>query len=881
VKGGCRLGIATPLGRALGDRYRLDRELGSGGTATVYLAEDLKQRRQVAVKVLKPEVAAVLGPARFLHEIEVAARFTHPHILPLHDSGEADGFLYYVTPYIEGESLRQHLERQKQLPIEEAVRITRQVAGALDYAHRHGVVHRDIKPENILMQEGEPLVADFGLARALAASNAAGLTQTGIILGTPAYMSPEQITGRGDLDERSDLYSLGCVLYEMLAGEPPFAGPPVDAALSRRLTDSPPRVSNVRPMVPPGIDAAVAKALARTPADRFATISRFAEALATALPAAEGPVFVRRIGRPFWLAGAFAALLVIAGLLLRQGGFAFDRGSPATVPRLVVLPFENLGNAEDEYFADGMTDEITARLASLSGLAVIARQSAVRYKGSSKTPQQIGEDLGAAYLLEATVSWQRGSEGRNRIRVRPQLIRASDATHVWADVYDEDLTEVFAVQSRIARSVVEGLGVALLDRERVTLAAAPTRNPEAHDHYLRGLQYANQSEAFNERSYRIAIPLFEKAVALDPTFVHAHAALSRAHAQMYWYAADRSPGRLAIVKETLDRALALDSQLPEVQLAQALYSYARFEHDDALRVLNELLVRQPHHAEATFQVGLVLRRQGKMTEAVAQMEKAVHLSPRSPMIVYNLAETHWLLREHATAERWFERAILFSPDAPSPHSLRARNLVAWQAGTRGAWAALAAADNAGLRNDHRIIHQRISQHVIDRDFDRALAEVESARYEAFDWQFWFVPRSLWLAEIYQMRGEAARARPNYEAARGILEDRVKQFPEDPRYYSSLGIAYAGLGHPAQAVEQASNAVDLVPLTMEAYRGAYAIESLARVYAMIGDRDAAVQRLATLLSTPSHISAALLRVDPRWDPLRGHRGFEELVRQHER
>src|SRR5881296_2071172 len=285
------------LKAALAARYALERELGRGGMATVYLARDLRHGRLVAIKVLRPEIAAALGPERFLREIEVAARLTHPHILPLHDSGAAQGSLYYVMPYVESETLRERLEREGQLPLEQAVQIAREVADALSYAHSHDVVHRDIKPENILFESGHAVVSDFGIARAITATAGATLTETGIVIGTPAYMSPEQASGTDPIDGRSDVYSLGCVLYEMLAGEPPYTGPSAQIVISKRLTDPVPSVRRLREGIPGAIDAAVSRALAKAAADRFATAALFAEALA-APPAIPAPVHPSRRGRP-------------------------------------------------------------------------------------------------------------------------------------------------------------------------------------------------------------------------------------------------------------------------------------------------------------------------------------------------------------------------------------------------------------------------------------------------------------------------------------------------------------------------------------------------------------------------------------------------------
>lgn len=530
-----------------------------------------------------------------------------------------------------------------------------------------------------------------------------------------------------------------------------------------------------------------------------------------------------------------------------------------------------------------MTDEITARLAGLSGLAVIARQSAILYKKSAKTPQEIGQELDAAYLLEATVSWQPGPGGGSRIRIRPQLIRASDGTQFWADVFDEDLTEVFAVQSRIASRVVEGLGVALVERERRSLFTAPTRSTEAHDSYLRGMQYSNQSERiFDARDTGLAIGLFEKAIEFDPKFAHAYAALSRAHWGFYWWAIDRSSERLGLAKRAADSALALDPELPEARMSLALYHYARLEYPAALKVLDELRAQEPHRAEVIFYIGTVLRRQGNVAGAATAIEDAARLSPRSPQFAYNLGESYWLLRNFEAAERELSRAISLSSETAVPYATRAVNMVGWKGATRDGWRALEPAERFGLGSDPQIAYRRIWLHVLDRDFEKAAGTaINNALPEAFDYQLWFVPRAQWLGEIYSLRNEPGVARVHFESARRILEDRVKQSPDDPRYHSSLGIVYAALGNPGAGVQSARAGVDLLPMTKEAYRGAYAVEALARVYAMTGDRDAAVSHLTSLLSRPSPMSAAILRLDPRWDPLRGHQGFETLLRQHER
>ena len=615
---------------ALTGRYTIERELGRGGMATVYLAHDLRHDRPVALKVLRPELAAAIGPERFLREIQIAARLTHPNILPLHDSGEAEGLLYYVMPYVEGESLRDRLSREKQLRLDDALQIAREVAEALSHAHSHDVVHRDIKPENILLEAGHAVVTDFGIARAITAAGGEQLTATGIAVGTPAYMSPEQSAGSRDLDGRSDIYSLGCVLYEMLAGHAPFLGATAQEVLARHSMDVVPPLRAARPTVPALVEEAIGTALAKVPADRFATAALFAEALA--VPAA-GPAPVRPSRRAWRTRERQLAYqgIVALGLLAAFGVFArfHARSGPnraAARRMLVVLPFANLGRADDEYFADGMTEELTARLAGLHGLGVIGRTSAVQYKKTTKTIPQIGQELGVEYILEGTVRWEKPPHGPNRVRVTPQLIRVSDASHVWANVYDAVLADVFAVQSNIARQVAETLNVALLAPEQEALKAKPTTNLEAYDYYLRGKDY--QARELDEGGARLAVRMYQRAVQLDPTFALAYAALARAHLARSWLLGET--GELPKAQAALDRAQQLGPELAETRLALGYYYYyGSRDYDRALEQFMVVRQRQPNDPDVIYAMGLIRRRQGRWAEAVSDLTRAAEFDPRN------------------------------------------------------------------------------------------------------------------------------------------------------------------------------------------------------------------------------------------------------------
>jgi TolB-like protein len=536
--------LREQLASGLADRYRIERELGRGGMAVVYLAQDLRHDRPVALKVLLGELAATLGPERFQREIRLAARLQHPHILTVHDSGDTAGQLWFTMPFVEGESLRDRLRRERQLPVDDALSIATEAARALEYAHQHGVVHRDIKPENILLtRDGSTLVADFGIARALGAED--GLTRTGLAIGTPAYMSPEQATGDSGLDARSDLYSLAAVLYEMLAGEAPWTGPTAQAIVAKRLREPAPSVRAARPTVPVAVDEAIRKALALVAADRFASVGQFAQALHVAASsavttAATVPSPVPESPRP---AAApppprrhipVAAIALTAGLLIGGGLlFAWRRTGAGAEPlsgiRVVaVLPFENLGDSADAYFADGVADEVRTKLGQVAGLEVIARGSSLEYRHTAKRPTEIAHELGADYLLTGTVRWEK-SAGTSRVRVTPELVDARPgqaARSRWGQQFDASLTDVFQVQADIASKVADALGLALADSTQRQLTAKPTENVEAYDEFLKGEAASQALAASDLPSLRRAVGYYQRAVALDSTFGLAWARLN-------------------------------------------------------------------------------------------------------------------------------------------------------------------------------------------------------------------------------------------------------------------------------------------------------------------------------------------------------------------
>jgi serine/threonine-protein kinase len=576
------------LRAALADRYCIERELGRGGMATVYLAEDLKLERQVAVKVLQPELAAALGTERFLREIKLTARLEHPHILTVHDSGEADGLLYYVMPYVEGESLRERLNREKQLPIEDAIQITREVADALDFAHRHDVVHRDVKPENILVAAGHARVADFGIARAVSTAGGDRLTETGLAVGTPEYMSPEQAAGESDLDRRSDVYALGSVLYEMLTGEPPFTGPTAQSVLAKRLTQTPVDVSSVREAVPSAVSRAIAKALAKTPADRFATCEQFAEAL-EAIP---------------------------------HGTAVGEAERPEK--SVAVLPFANMSaDPENQYFCDGIAEEIINALAQLPELRVAGRTSAFSLRDKMEDLRVIGEKLNVATVLEGSVR-----RAGPRLRITAQLVDVTDGYQLWSERFDRELHDVFAIQDEIAQAIAGRLQVTLVGEAGRQLIRPQTANLRAYERYLKGRSLLYQRGL----AMRQALECFKEALELDPDYPLAHAGLADTYSILGYYGFLRPQEAWPRAGEAAKRAVTLGPNLAEAHNAMAVIALARdWDWPLAEREFRRALELNPGYIQARCwyaQLYLQVIR-GRHDVAIEEARRAVELDPLS------------------------------------------------------------------------------------------------------------------------------------------------------------------------------------------------------------------------------------------------------------
>jgi serine/threonine protein kinase/tetratricopeptide (TPR) repeat protein len=865
------MSVPPDFAEALQDRYTLERELGRGGMATVYLAIDRKHRRPVALKVLRPELALSLGPERFRREIEIAARLQHPHILTVHDSGETAGRFWFTMPYVEGESLRERLLHQKQLSLEDSLRITREVLQALEYAHQHGIVHRDIKPENILLgPDGSTLVSDFGIARAMNTGDDR-LTSAGLAVGTPAYMSPEQAGGDQEVGPASDVYSLACVLYEMLAGEPPFAGPTPQAVLARRLSGTPPMLRAVRPTVTVAVEHALTRALSPVPADRFASAADFARALA-GIAVGSDPRATQvtsasrgRRSRARVLSLSVICLGAIATAVLLRLGYRPEAGAGSPI-RIAVLPFENLSGAEDEYFVDGLTDEVRGRLADMSALTVIARTSSNEYKGTTKTPGQIGKELGVQYLIGGTVRWDKGA-GVSRVRVSPELVRASDASTRWRRSFDAPLTDLFSMQGQVASQVAEALELALGAKDVKRLDEKPTASLPAYELFLRA-----RAAGYDFAGLQHASTLYQEAVAIDSTFALAWAQLARVRARLYYQAMSTDA---AVAQMAANRAVALAPERAEGYLALGeFHYYVTHDYLRALAAYEHGLKLAPANAELLTGLALTQQSLGRWETSLGHLQQAFELDPRSVDVASQVLANLLRLRRFPEAMRAADRALALAPDRISVIQGKATVYLA-QGDLAGARAVIAAVPSTVSHADLFVNIALFSDlfWVLDDAQQRVLLQLPVSAF-GNERAFWAMART----EVYHLRGEYARSRVYADTARQEFEAQLRSAPEDAQRVAILGVMLAYLGRNAEAVAAGERAVSLLPISADAALGAYIQHQLVRTYILVGEFGKALDRLEPLLRIPYDLSPGLLRIDPTFDPLRTNLRFQRLARE---
>jgi serine/threonine-protein kinase len=663
------------IGRTIGS-YKLLRELGRGGMAVVYEGEDTKHRRSVAVKALYVGATSALGQERFRREIDYVAKLQHPNVLPLYDSGESEGVRYFVMPVVGNGTLRDRIAREGRLPIADVRRITMQIASGLDYAHRQDVIHRDVKPANILLGEEHASIADFGIAQHLATDDER-LTHSGLFVGTPAYMSPEHVAGDAEVDARSDTYSLACVAFEMLTGSPPYQSGSIRSVLRKHLHDPVPSARARRPEVPRRVDEVFQRALAKEAADRYASTGEFSREFDAAFdtsgaaPVAQPAAVIKR--RPLVLAAAAAVLVIGAAVILSQ---VLKPEGAAEAPSIAVLPFANMSDASNEYFSDGVTEELTGALAQLGRLRVTPRTTAFAFKGRTGDIRQIGDQLGVSHILEGSVR-----RDGDQVRFTATLYDANSGDRLWSNRYERDWGMILTLQTEIAQTIAQQLQLSLVSADRARLVERHTVNAQAYESYLKGRHFF---DIRTSASMLQALTHFQRAVAIDSNYARAHAGLADTYSIMAWTGvgaprdlfplAERATQRALQLDSTIaetfvslgiihtfhtwdwpaaeratTRALALDSTMAVAWFFHAWHKVAQGRMDEALTALRRARDLDPTSLITNARIGTLLGWMGRLGEAETTLRQTLELDPQYPVARIQLARVLSLRGKHAEA----------------------------------------------------------------------------------------------------------------------------------------------------------------------------------------------------------------------------------------
>jgi len=880
--------MTLPAGTRLGP-YEILAPLGAGGMGEVYRARDAKLDRDVAVKVLPASVADdPEALARFEREAKAVAALSHPNILSIFDFGRHGGVVYAVTELLEGETLRGKLDAGP-VSQRQAMDYGLQIAKGLSAAHERGIVHRDLKPENVFVtKDGHVKILDFGLAKRVAATpgeatnvpTVEGQTEPGKVMGTVGYMSPEQVKGL-PVDHRSDIFSFGTMQYELLSGKRAFKRDTSAETIVAILTQEPPELTGSGRSISPALDHIVKHCLEKEPGNRFQS----AKDIAFALSEASGPTTVTsgvqvvpaptytKTSRLLLAAGLIAVVGVGAGVFLMRRAQR-SPGAAAGVKPMAVLPFENLGAAEDDYFADGIADAVRGKLTSMPGLEVIARGSSIPYKKTTKTAQEIARELGAHYLLTATVRWQKGGGG-NRVQVSPELveIRESGApASRWAQPFDAAVTDVFQVQSDIASRVAQALGVALGAGEEKHLAERPTENLHAYEAFLKGEQAAGALAKNDPPSVRKALGFYEQAVALDPAFAQAWARIAAANSLLYFNSSP-SPELSEHAHDAAEKAIALAPNDPESYRAMGTYkrmvlvdfrgAQEQFARGRRLAPRNTDLMRNSAQVEMSL---------GQWDAAVAHLRDAERLDPRSVAVYGQLGNVLLTLRRYQEARQPIDAGLALSPDNLYLIEKRAMSFLGEGdlAGARAYLATLPKSVEPTELVAYLANYQDLGW-VLNEEQREVLLRLTPAAFDD-DRGSW----AICLAQALWWKGDAAGARKYAEEARKVVEDQLRVAPGDAGRHAGLGLALAYLGRGEDAIREGQRGVELLPVSKDAINGPYNLHQLVRIYILAGQPEKALDNLERLLQVPYYVSPAWLKIDPNFDPLRQNPRFQKLV-----
>jgi len=866
--------------------YKILEKLGEGGMGVVYKAHDTKLDRIVALKFLPSH----LGPDetekhRFLHEARAASGLDHSNICSIHSIDEtSDGKLFIVMAYYEGMSLKDKIG-QNPLPLKDVIAYSLQIAAGLQEAHKKGIVHRDLKPANIFLTQAEQIkIIDFGLAKA---AHRTMLTKSGTTLGTALYMSPEQAQGN-PVDNRTDIWSLGVVMYEMVTGRLPFRSDYDTALVYSIMNEDPEPVTGLRSGVPMTLEGIVRKCLEKDPQNRYQHVDEIIVDLRRVekeissdihskvtvsgqnrmIDSREDRTVTRRVHPLVY--GIPVLLLVLIGLFI----YLPDRTTVAEMSRsIAVLPLENLSpDPDDAYFAAGMHEDIIIQLSRIGDIQVIARSSVLGYDAGQRNIQRISNELGVQSILEGSVR-----RIVNRVRVAVTLTDVQTNRTLWADTFDRDLTDIFAIQSEIALEIANALEARLTDVEKKQLVENPTAVTEAYEYYLRAREYFTRPGPQYD-SYKNAEFLLKKAIEYDPQFAHAHALLSRTYTTLRWFGYDTSAETLELSLQNATRAFQLQPDLPEAYIAMGYYYYYGFrDYDVALEYFNNALRFQPNNAEIIAAIGFVERRLGRFENSIRNLSNAISLDPRNINLLFNNAQSFVITGRHQEAKILFERALSIAPDFILLRIFISLNDILWKGDIESPRTFLN--DYSHFKNESPGDWLRM-QFIIS-DFEGMIQTIHDVPMDMYRGQLFLYLPSFILGLAYDHMGDRELAHQHYEKALSEYIELSSIYDDDLRFIISLGRTYAGLGLAEQANVEVEKAIALVSGLDDILNGSAFKTDIATIYAKLQNSEEAVKILRDVLSTPGFQSIERVKIDPAWDPIRNTPEFQNLLREFER
>jgi non-specific serine/threonine protein kinase len=853
--------------------YKILEKLGEGGMGDVYKAEDTTLRRIVALKFLPLELTRDKDmKKRFIHEARAASALDHPNICAIHEIDETkDGQIFICMGYYEGDTVEEKT-KQGLLEVGEALDITIQIAKGLDKAHQSKIIHRDVKSANIIItKDGTVKIVDFGLAKL---SGQTRVTKDGATLGTAAYMSPEQTLGK-EVDHRTDIWSLGVVLYEMLTGLTPFQGDYEQAVIYSIMNEEQKPLTSIRTGIPMELERIVNKTLAKDPNERYQRLDELIVDLkhvkkepdvgqteAQVLPLERKPVWKQPI--PIALS-VFVFIVIVAGLLIIGG--KTDEPAPVTKSKsIAILPFTAIGDSkEDEYFSDGIHDDILSQVAKIHDLKVVSRTSVIRYKNTDKSMREIAQELGVGTILEGSV--RRSGE---KVRIVAQLINAKTDDHLWTETYDRDYVDIFAIQTDVAENIALALKATLTPEEISSIKSKPTENMEAYDYYLKGKYYWDNKT--DSEGNLMAAELLEKAVELDPSFTLAYAWLAVIDFGLYYnFRFDPTPERLEKGKFALEKATHLDPDLPEVKYAHGVY-YHLIENEYKKAIIEYLkaLEGRPNDSEINQTIGWAYMVFGEWNKAEQYLLKSYELDPQGLNRAWLVATYYMRMRDWSKAEYYIDKASVSFPEQPNLYFDKA--IIAASGYGDIEKASRIIEDAAQFISARRMLGFRIQRDMWLRKYQDIVDVID--QFPDFDEDLF-----LYKGLAYWFMGQKNQAKPYLDSAKVFYEGLAQAVPHNAGIYHELGYVYAGLGMKEKAIQSAEKAVELDPIDKNALSAPYHHEQLSYIYSMVGEYDQAFDEIELLLSIPCSFTTWDLKLNPFWDPMRDHPRFQELIAKY--